>query len=85
MKKRKEGEGFDVLRKEGSEYIVVDSVVEHENRVIEGNDGKTHVGSVRIKKVRCGKKCSGCPHPIYAYVRYRDGKKVSEKYLGKVE
>jgi len=49
------------------------------------NDSKglIHLGSVRIKEVRCGKKnCKKCPHKIYAYARYRDGKKVLEKYLG---
>lgn len=48
-----------------------------------GDDGKEHFGSVRIKEVRCGKKnCRKCPHKIYAYARYRIGKKVTEKYIG---
>jgi len=47
------------------------------------NDGYIRRGSVRIKEVRCGKEsCSKCPHRIYAYARYRVGKKVTEQYLG---
>lgn len=47
------------------------------------SDGYIRRGSVRIKEVRCGKgNCSKCPHRIYAYARYRVGKKVTEKYLG---
>ncbi|GAI84837.1 unnamed protein product, partial [marine sediment metagenome] len=39
--------------------------------------------SIRIREVRCGKaNCKKCPHKIYAYLRYRQGKKVKEKYLG---
>lgn len=45
--------------------------------------GRVRIGTVRIKKVRCGKKnCKKCPHQIYAYAQYRDGKKVTEKYIG---
>lgn len=83
-------ERFDVLRKagpgykDGHQYIKMDEVVEGENRFIEGSDGKSHRGTVRIKRVYCGKKCTGCPHPAFAYLQYRDGKKVTEKYLGKV-
>ncbi len=40
-------------------------------------------GSIRIREVRCGKKnCTKCPHHIYAYLRFREGGKVKEKYLG---
>ena len=46
-------------------------------------DGYIYKGSIRLKEVRCGKKnCKKCPHKIYAYARYRDGKTVKEKYLG---
>jgi len=39
--------------------------------------------TVRLKEVRCGKSnCSKCPHKIYAYAQFRQGKKVTEKYLG---
>lgn len=45
--------------------------------------GKMRTGSVRIKEVVCGKSgCKKCPHKIYAYARYRVGKKVTEKYIG---
>ncbi|MBA7592017.1 hypothetical protein ES708_34188 [subsurface metagenome] len=45
--------------------------------------GEVTVGSIRIREIYCGKKgCSKCPHKIYAYVRYRKGKKVKEKYIG---
>lgn len=45
--------------------------------------GKTYYGKVRLKEVRCGKpNCKKCPHQIYAYAQYRQGKKVTEKYLG---
>lgn len=77
-------EDFDLVRKEGKEYTVIDKTFEGERRTIQGKDGNTHVGRVRIKKVYCGKKCKKCPHPIYAYLNYRDGKRTSEKYLGKI-
>lgn len=45
--------------------------------------GEKIKGSIRIREVRCGKaNCKKCPHKIYAYLRYRQGKKVKEKYLG---
>ena len=66
--------------------VKVDEVTEGESRTVKGGDGKNHLGSVRIKKVRCGKpRCKGCPHEIYVYIRYRDGKHVREKYLGSIK
>lgn len=56
---------------------------EREKVLFIDSDGDSHWGSIRIKEVRCGKKnCRACPHKIYAYARYRVGKKVTEKYLG---
>jgi len=47
--------------------------------------GRVRIGTVRIKEVTCGKQsCTKCPHKIYAYAQYRDGKKVTEKYIGVV-
>lgn len=74
-----------VLKKEGADYIKVDEVREGENRMIKGKDGMNHYGRIRIKKVYCGKKCKKCPHPAFAYLQYRDGDQVKEKYIGKVE
>lgn len=49
-------------------------------------EGWVRIGTVRIKKVTCGKKgCTKCPHAIYAYAQYRVGKKVTEKYIGVVK
>jgi len=46
-------------------------------------EGKQITGTVRIKAVRCGKPtCTKCPHKVYAYLRYREGSHVREKYLG---
>lgn len=46
-------------------------------------DGTSRTGTVRIKAVRCGKQgCTKCPHKVYAYLRYREGSHVREKYLG---
>ena len=46
-------------------------------------EGRVRIGSVRLKEVTCGKKnCTKCPHKIYAYAQYRDGKQVKEKYIG---
>lgn len=51
--------------------------------LIDHGDERVFSGSVRIKAVTCGKKgCTKCPHRIYAYARFRKGKKVTEKYLG---
>lgn len=48
-----------------------------------GDNGITRIGSLRIREIYCGKKnCHKCPHKIYAYVRYREGKKVKDKYIG---
>jgi len=45
--------------------------------------GEKIKGSIRIREVRCGKpNCKKCPHKAYAYLRYRQGEKVKEKYLG---
>lgn len=45
--------------------------------------GRVIIGTVRAKKVRCGKKeCNQCPHEKYFYAQYRDGEKVKEKYIG---
>jgi len=45
--------------------------------------GEKLEGSIRIREVRCGKpNCTKCPHQAYAYLRYRQGKHVKEKYLG---
>lgn len=46
-------------------------------------DGRVRIGTIRFKKIRCGKKgCTKCPHELYAYAQYRVGKKVKEKYIG---
>ena len=38
---------------------------------------------IHLKAVTCGKaNCHKCPHHIYAYARFRDGKRVRDKYLG---
>ena len=39
---------------------------------------------VRIRHVRCGDNCSGCPHGPYAYLAWRENGKLQEKYLGSV-
>lgn len=81
------GKTFDLLRfdRKLKENIKVGEIREGEQFHIEGSDGKVHTGSVRIKKVYCGKQCKKCPHPSFAYIRVRDGNTVREKYLGKVE
>ncbi|GAJ15962.1 unnamed protein product, partial [marine sediment metagenome] len=57
---------------------------EGQNVLVQDNEtGEIHTGSIRIKAVTCGKKgCTKCPHHIYAYAKFRTGKKVTEKYLG---
>lgn len=45
--------------------------------------GKTFTARVRVRAVYCGKpNCTKCPHKIYAYAVFRNGKRVREKYLG---
>ena len=73
-----------ITKKESDGTITTADIEEGENFTIKGKDGKVHTGTVRIKAIMCGKKCKGCPHHIYAYLKYRDGKKTKEKYLGKV-
>jgi hypothetical protein len=46
----------------------------------EEGDGYTRV----VKKVKCGKNCSGCPHGPYEYHVTWDGKKTNWEYIGKV-
>lgn len=49
----------------------------------EDKDGRVRIGTVRIRHIKCGKKnCTKCPHRSYAYARYREGRKVKEKYIG---
>ena len=63
-----------------------DGWANHEGSWVAVQDTKTHgvyYGKIRLKAVRCGKEgCTRCPHHIYAYAQFRDGKKVREKYLG---
>ena len=41
--------------------------------------------ALKIKAVNCGKEgCTKCPHAHYVYLQWREGKKVREKYLGKL-
>ncbi len=42
-------------------------------------------GTVVIKKVPCGKDCSGCPHGPYKYVVSREGNELNWEYKGRVE
>lgn len=49
---------------------------------IDDGTGEKIMGSIRIREVMCGKKCKKCPHKVYAYLRYRKGKRIKEKYLG---
>ncbi len=39
---------------------------------------------VRIRKVKCGTNCTGCPHGPFAYLCWRDKGQLREKYLGPV-
>ena len=80
-------EKYDLLRYDHKlkESVKIGEVSPGDQFQVKGNDGKVHTGSVRIKKVYCGKKCKKCPHPSFAYIRVRDGNTVKEKYLGKVE
>lgn len=49
----------------------------------EDPEGRVRIGSVRIRKVTCGKKsCTKCPHGYYAYAQYRVGTKVKQHYIG---
>lgn len=42
-------------------------------------------GRIRHRDVTCGRPwCNTCPHKRYAYLMYRDGKKIKSRYLGKV-
>lgn len=51
--------------------------------IVESPGGNPRLGTVRLRKVKCGKKnCKKCPHAIYAYAQYREGKKIKTKYLG---
>jgi hypothetical protein len=41
--------------------------------------------ALRIRKIKCGKKCKcgkGKYHSFYLYRTWREGKKMKEKYLG---
>ena len=44
----------------------------------------TDGGTVVIKKVPCGKDCSGCPHGPYKYVVTREGESLNWEYKGPV-
>jgi len=48
--------------------------------------GRVHVGKIRIRSIRCGKKgCTKCPHGYYAYARYYSHGRHHEKYIGRVK
>lgn len=71
-------------------FVTLDEVREGAIKVYPGDqiafqdkEGKVRKGTVRIRKIKCGKKnCTKCPHERYAYAQYRLGKKVKEKYIG---
>jgi len=42
-------------------------------------------GTTVIKKVPCGKNCSGCPHGPYKYIVERQGGSLEWEYIGPVE
>ena len=73
---------MEIIARGEKEFFLVPSV--SFNRVIFRDEkGKMRQGSLKIRAIRCGKaNCSKCPHEIYAYAQYRDGKKVKDKYLG---
>jgi hypothetical protein len=48
------------------------------------NIQETTKGTVVIKKVPCGKSCSGCPHGPYKYRVFRKDGKTIWDYQGKV-
>jgi hypothetical protein len=37
----------------------------------------------RYEWVKCGKRCSGCPHGPYVYAYWREGGKLRKRYIGK--
>ena len=41
-------------------------------------------GTVVIKRVPCGKDCSGCPHGPYKYIVRREGEHLKWTYKGPV-
>lgn len=38
---------------------------------------------LQAKYIKCGKNCRKCPHGAYIYLKWREGKKVISKYVGK--
>ncbi|MFB6284280.1 MAG: hypothetical protein ABEK59_10180 [Halobacteria archaeon] len=57
---------------------------ESEGEEIVEKDKKERYTEV-VKKVPCGKDCSGCPHGPYLYHVRREGKKLEWEYKGVVE
>ncbi len=76
MKKRQQE------KKEAVQVFVDD---EAQSVLIQKENGMQLKGHIRLRKINCGKKCSGCPHHIYKYAVWREGKKIKEKYLGVVK
>ena len=57
--------------------------VEDEEKLIEVNkEDDDAAGTKVVKKVPCGKDCSGCPHGPYEYRVHRDGKQLTWEYIG---
>lgn len=67
------------------EYRNIDTVtnVADDEEIMDVQDSKK--GSVVLKKIPCGKECSGCPHGPYKYRVYRKDGDVKWDYIGKPE
>ena len=62
--------------------IDADELADADEEIVDTED--TDGGTVVIKKVPCGKDCSGCPHGPYKYVVTREGESLNWEYKGPV-
>jgi len=49
------------------------------------SDGSQIKARLRKRPILCGRQCKGCPHGLYVYAVWRQGSKMREQYMGKID
>jgi len=60
-----------------------EELADADEELVDVDESDQEDGAVVIKKVPCGKNCSGCPHGPYKYVVSRDGDSIDWDYRGR--
>jgi hypothetical protein len=72
-----------LIGKHNTTHILTDTTGKH--YAIITPDKKYHKATLVIKRIKCGRGCSKCPHGLYKYICWKDEGKLKWKYIGKAE